>query len=67
MPGLIGLLLLVVLAQSFLLFEQRTARATTRLVALAEPAMIIVLGVVVGSVALSLLQAIYGVNAGSFR
>jgi type II secretory pathway component PulF len=49
------------------LFEQRTARATTRLVALAEPVMIIVLGVVVGSVALSLLQAIYGVNAGSFR
>jgi hypothetical protein len=29
--------------------------------------MIIILGIVVGSVALSLLQAIYGVNAGSFR
>ncbi len=49
------------------LFEQRGERAIARLVALAEPAMIIVLGVVVGSVALSLLQAIYGVNAGSFR
>ncbi len=49
------------------LFEQRTERMTARLVALAEPAMIIVLGIVVGSVALSLLQAIYGVNAGSFR
>jgi type II secretory pathway component PulF len=49
------------------LFEQRTSRATTRLVALAEPLMIIALGVVVGSVALSLLQAIYGINAGSFR
>jgi type II secretory pathway component PulF len=36
-------------------------------VALAEPVMIIVLGVVVGSVALSILQAIYGVNAESFR
>jgi type II secretory pathway component PulF len=49
------------------LFEQRTERATSRLVALAEPVMIIVLGVVVGSVALSILQAIYGVNAESFR
>jgi type II secretory pathway component PulF len=49
------------------LFEQRSERAIARLVALAEPAMIIILGIVVGSVALSLLQAIYGVNAGSFR
>jgi type II secretory pathway component PulF len=49
------------------LFEQRSERMMTRVVALAEPAMIIVLGVVVGSVALSLLQAIYGVNAGSFQ
>ncbi len=48
------------------LFEQRTERLTSRLVALAEPAMIIMLGVIVGAVALSLLQAIYGVNAGSF-
>jgi general secretion pathway protein F len=48
------------------LFEQRTERLTTRLVALAEPVMIITLGIVVGSVALSLLQAIYGVNSGSF-
>jgi type II secretory pathway component PulF len=48
------------------LFEQRTERSTSRLVALAEPAMIVVLGIVVGSVALSLLQAIYGLNAGSF-
>jgi type II secretory pathway component PulF len=48
------------------LFEQRTERLMSRLVALAEPVMIIVLGIVVGSVALSLLQAIYGVNAGSF-
>jgi type II secretory pathway component PulF len=49
------------------LFEQRTERATARLVALAEPVMIMVLGIVVGSVALSILQAIYGVNADSFR
>jgi type II secretory pathway component PulF len=48
------------------LFEQRTERLTSRLVALAEPSMIIILGVIVGAVALSLLRAIYGVNAGSF-
>ncbi|HKN67443.1 MAG TPA: type II secretion system F family protein [Gemmatimonadaceae bacterium] len=49
------------------IFEQRTERATTRLVALAEPTMIVVFGALVGFVALSLLQAIYGVNASSFR
>jgi type II secretory pathway component PulF len=38
-----------------------------RLVAVAEPAMIVLFGGVVGFVALSLLQAIYSVNAGSFR
>jgi type II secretory pathway component PulF len=48
-------------------FERRTERATARLVAMAEPAMIVVFGGVVGFVALALLQAIYGVNAGSFR
>lgn len=49
------------------ILEERTERATQRLVALAEPAMIAFFGVVVGFVALSLLQAIYGVNAGAFR
>jgi type II secretory pathway component PulF len=49
------------------LFEQRTERKTARAVALAEPLMIVALGGVVGSIALSLLQAIYGMNAGSFR
>ena len=49
------------------LFEQRSKRAIARLVALAEPTMIVLLAVVVGSVALSLLQAIYGVNASAFR
>jgi type IV pilus assembly protein PilC len=49
------------------LFEQRCERTLARLVALAEPLMIVVLAVVVGSVALSLLQAIYGVNANAFR
>jgi type II secretory pathway component PulF len=49
------------------LFEQRSQRTLSRLVALAEPIMIVLLAVVVGSVALSLLQAIYGVNASAFR
>jgi type II secretory pathway component PulF len=37
------------------------------MVVLAEPAMIVVFGGLVALVALSLLQAIYGVNASSFR
>jgi type II secretory pathway component PulF len=49
------------------LLERRTERAVERLVALAEPAMIVTFGGLVALVALSLLQAIYGVNAGSFR
>jgi type II secretory pathway component PulF len=49
------------------LFEQRCERTLSRLVALAEPMMIVVLALIVGSVALSLLQAIYGVNASAFR
>lgn len=49
------------------LLEEKTDRTLQRLVALAEPAMIIVFGGLVGFVALSLLQAIYSVNAGAFR
>lgn len=49
------------------LLERRTERAVERLVAFAEPAMIVTFGGIVALVALSLLQAIYGVNAGSFR
>jgi general secretion pathway protein F len=49
------------------LLERRTERAVERMVALAEPAMIVAFGGIVALVALSLLQAIYGVNAGSFR
>jgi type II secretory pathway component PulF len=48
------------------IFEDRTERATQRVAALAEPAMIVFFGVIVAFVALSLLQAIYGVNATSF-
>jgi type II secretory pathway component PulF len=58
--------------QNFLLkaaeiLEEKTERLLQRLVALVEPVMIIVFGGLVGFVALSLLQAIYSVNAGSFR
>jgi type II secretory pathway component PulF len=49
------------------LLERRTERAVERLVALAEPAMIVIFGGIVALVALALLQAIYGVNASSFR
>ena len=38
-----------------------------KLVTLAEPLTIVVFGSIVGFVALSLLQAIYSVNAGAFR
>ena len=49
------------------LLEQRSQRRLARVVALAEPVMIVLLALIVGSVALSLLQAIYGVNASAFR
>ena len=49
------------------MFEERTERATQRLAAIAEPAMIVLFGAVVAFVALSLLQAIYGINANSFK
>lgn len=58
--------------QQFLLkaadiLEERTERLLQRLVSLIEPMMILFFGGIVGFVALSLLQAIYAVNAGSFR
>lgn len=44
--------------------EDDLERGLERLVRLVEPAMIVLFGLVVGFVALSLLQAIYGVNLG---
>lgn len=49
------------------LFEERTDRVAQRLVTLAEPLLIVAFGGVIGFVALALLQAIYGVETGSFR
>jgi len=58
--------------QEFLLkaadiLEEKTERVLQRLVTLLEPALIVLFGGMVGFVALSLFQAIYGINAGSFR
>src|SRR3569833_146869 len=49
------------------IFEERTERAPQRLATLAAPAMIVVFGAFVAFVALLLLQAIYGINANSFK
>lgn len=49
------------------LFERRSVRAVERLVTLMEPAIIVLFGGIVALVALALLQAVYGVNAGTFR
>ncbi len=57
----------VFLTKSADIFEERTERATQRLATFLEPAMIVVFGVIVAFVALSLLQAIYGINASSFK
>ena len=57
----------VFLMKSADIFEERTERATQRLATFLEPAMIVVFGVIVAFVALSLLQAIYGINASSFK
>ena len=48
-------------------FEGMGAAREVTFSALAEPAMIIVFGAIVAFVALSLLQAIYGINANSFK
>ncbi len=49
------------------IFEEKTQRSAQRTATLAEPVMIMIFGAVVAFVALSLLQAIYGVNTASFR
>lgn len=49
------------------IFEEKTERGAQRLATIAEPAMIMVFGSIIALVALSLLQAVYGINAGSFK
>lgn len=55
------------LARAAEMFDTGAERALRRLVTLAEPAMIVVFGGIVAFVALSLLQAIYGLNADALR
>jgi type II secretory pathway component PulF len=57
----------IFLTKSADIFEERTERATQRLATFLEPAMIVMFGAIVAFVALSLLQAIYGINANSFK
>ena len=49
------------------LFEERAKRAAARFVALAEPALIVAFGFIVGLIALALVQAIYGINVTPMR
>ena len=49
------------------LFEERAKRSAARFVALAEPALIVGFGLVVGMIALALVQAIYGINVTPMR
>jgi type II secretory pathway component PulF len=49
------------------LFEERAKRAAARFVALAEPMLIVAFGLVVGAIALALVQAIYGINLAPMR
>lgn len=54
------------LLKSAEILEERVHRSLERLVILVEPALIILFGLIVGFVALALLQAIYGIDAGAF-
>ena len=49
------------------LFEERAKRSAARFMALAEPALIVAFGLVVGMIALALVQAIYGINLSPMR
>ena len=49
------------------LCEERAERMLQRAVTLVEPATILVFGILIAFIALSLLQALYGIDAGSFR
>jgi type II secretory pathway component PulF len=48
------------------ILDERAERTAQRVATLAEPTLIVVFGAVVALIAFALLQAIYGINAGSF-
>jgi len=49
------------------LFEERSTRSAARFMAFAEPGLIVAFGLVVGVIALALVQAIYGINVAPTR
>lgn len=49
------------------ILDREVERAVQHATTLAEPLLIVSFGTVLGFIALALLQAVYGVNAGSFR
>lgn len=55
------------LERAALMLEDHAQRSIERMVTLLEPAMIVAFGGIVALVALSLLQAVYGLNAGGLR
>jgi type II secretory pathway component PulF len=48
------------------ILDERAERTAQRLATLAEPTLIVIFGAIVALIAFALLQAIYGINAGSF-
>ncbi|HEX6060232.1 MAG TPA: type II secretion system F family protein [Gemmatimonadaceae bacterium] len=55
------------LARAAEICEEKADRSLQRLASLVEPGMILLLGGLIALVAMALLQAIYGVDAGAFR
>lgn len=55
------------LLQAAEFYEERLQEQARRLIAIAEPTVILVFGGVVGLIALALLQTVYGVNASALR
>ncbi len=48
------------------ILDERAERTAQRVATLAEPTLIVIFGAIVALIAFALLQAIYGINAGSF-
>jgi type II secretory pathway component PulF len=55
------------LLQSAEYYEERLHEKARTLIAIAEPTVILLFGGVVGTIALALLQTVYGVNASTIR
>ncbi len=55
------------LANAALYYEERFETRAAKVLSIAEPVVILGFGAIVGTVALALLQTVYGVNAGAMR